>query len=151
MDDKQRFMLIIAVGLVGLFLLVGGSLLLMYIGNEPGEHEVNPSHTDNDALNMNFWFNGSRYINTSDQWAYIELSFPPEYEGLRWDVSVSGVGEDEGVFIYSLDSRINSSVNGVKLNLENDLISEFDCFYIEVSLGDMSQTERVCLQDFEVR
>ena len=157
MDGKQKFIMIIAVVVGCVLLLVAGYILMLYQENVPGTKYPAGSNADTDALTINSWFNGSRYINTSDNWVYIELTFPPEYVGFRWDVSVYGVGveeeemEKDRVFIYSMDSRVNSSVNGVKLNLDNTHIGQFDCFDIEVSLGDMSYTENVCLDELEVQ
>ena len=143
-------MIVVAFGC--LLLLVAGIVLMFYQENIPGEKYSANTNVDTDDVTVNSWFNGSRYINTSDKWAYIELTFPFEYVGLRWDVSVYGVEDEEDrEFIYSMDSRVNSSMNGVKLNLENNRIEQFDCFDIEISLGDVSQTETVCLGELEVR
>jgi hypothetical protein len=143
-------MIVVASGC--LILIVAAFVLTFYQENVPGEKYPDNKYMDTDGMTMNTWFNGSRYINTSDQWVYIELTFPPEYVALRWDVSVYGVADEEdNVFIYSMDSKVNSSINGVKLNLDNNHIGQFDCFDIEVSLGDVSQTETVCLDELEVR
>ena len=152
MDGKQKFISMIVVAFGCLLLLVAGIVLMFYQENIPGEKYPANTNVNTDDVTVNSWFNGSRYINTSDKWAYIELTFPFEYVGLRWDVSVYGVEDEEDrEFIYSMDSRVNSSMNGVKLNLENNRIEQFDCFDIEISLGDVSQTETVCLGELEVR
>ena len=145
MDDKNRFILIIVVAIAGLMLMVGGPVVLMYLDNV-GQNDIDDSYKK-----QNSWFNGSQYINSSENWAYIDLTFPDEYEGASWDVRVSGVDGDSRVVIYSMESDVNSSVNGVKLNLGNQQIQRFDCFDIVVSVGNETQTERVCLDEFEVR
>ena len=145
MDDKNRFILIIVVAIAGLMLMVGGPVVLMYLDN------VGQNTIDDSYKKQNSWFNGSQYINSSENWAYIDLTFPDEYEGASWDVSVFGVDGDSRVFIYSMESDVNSSVNGVKLNLGNQQIQRFDCFDIVVSVGNETQAERVCLDKFEVR
>ena len=145
MDDKNRFILIIVVAIASLMLMVGGPVVLMYLDN------VEQNTIDDSNKMQNSWFNGSQYINSSENWAYIDLTFPGEYEGAKWDVSVFGVDGDSRVFIYSMESNVNSSVNGVKLNLENSQIQWFDCFDIVVSVGNETQAERVCLGEFEVR
>lgn len=145
MDDKNRFILIIVVAIASLMLMVGGPVVLMYLDN------VGQNNIDDSNKMQNSWFNGSQYINSSENWAYIDLTFPGEYEGAKWDVSVFGVDGDSRVFIYSMESDVNSSVNGVKLNLENSQIQWFDCFDIVVSVGNETQAERVCLDKFEVR
>ena len=145
MDDKNRFILIIVIAIAGLMLMVGGPMVLMYLDN------VEQNTIDDSNKMQNSWFNGSQYINSSENWAYIDLIFPGEYEGASWDVSVFGVDEESRVFIYSMESDVNSSVNGVKLNLENSQIQWFDCFDIVVSVGNETQAERVCLDKFEVR
>ena len=145
MDDKNRFILIIVVAIAGLMLMVGGPVVLMYLDNV-GQNDIDDSYKK-----QNSWFNGSQYINSSENWAYIDLTFPDEYEGASWDVRVSGVDGDSRVVIYSMESDVNSSVNGVKLNLGNQQIQWFDCFDIVVSVGNETQTERVCLDEFEVR
>ena len=143
-------MIVVAFGC--LLLLVAGIVLMFYQENVPGEKYSGNSNVDTDDVIVNSWFNGSRCINTSDRWAYIELTFPSEYVGMGWDVSVYGVeDEEDNVFIYSMDSKVNSSINGVKLNLDNNRIEQFDCFDVVVSLGDVSQTETVCLNELEVR
>lgn len=140
MDGKQKFISMIVVAFGCLLLLVAGIVLMFYQENIPGEKYPGNTNVDTDDVTVNSWFNGSRYINTSDQWAYVELTFPFEYVGMGWDVSVYGVEDDEDrKFIYFMDSRVNSSVNGVKLNLDNTHIEQFDCFDIEVSFGDVSQ------------
>ncbi len=152
MDGKQKFISMIVVAFGCLLLLVAGIVLMFYQENIPGEKYSGNSNVDTDDVTVNTWFNGSRYINTSDQWAYIELTFPSGYVGLRWDVSVYGVeDEEDNVFIYSMYSRVNSSVNGVKLDMDNNRIEQFDCFDIEVSVEDTSQTETICLGELEVR
>jgi len=152
MDGKQKFISMIVVAFGCLLLLVAGIVLMFYQENIPGEKYPGNTNVDTDDVTVNSWFNGSRYINTSDQWAYVELTFPFEYVGMGWDVSVYGVEDDEDrEFIYFMDSRVNSSVNGVKLNLDNTHIEQFDCFDIEVSFGDVSQIETVCLDELEVR
>ncbi|MCG7850161.1 MAG: hypothetical protein MIO93_13450 [ANME-2 cluster archaeon] len=152
MDGIQKFISMIVVAFGCLLLLVAGIVLMFYQENVPGEKYPGNTNVDTDDVTVNTWFNGSRYINTSDQWAYIELTFPSEYVGMGWEVSVYGVEyEEDNVFIYSMDSRVNSSVNGVKLNLDNNRIEQFDCFDIEVSVEDTSQTETVCLGELEVR
>ncbi|KAF5423322.1 MAG: hypothetical protein C5S44_03450 [Candidatus Methanocomedens sp.] len=123
-----------------MMLMVGGPVVLMYLDNA-GEN----------TIEQNSWFNGSQYINSSENWAYIDLTFPGEYVGASWDVSVFGVEGDSRVYIYSMESDVNSSVNGVKLNLENSQIQWFDCFDIVVSIGNETQNERVCLDEVEVR
>ncbi|MBC2698814.1 MAG: hypothetical protein HF975_01470 [ANME-2 cluster archaeon] len=55
------------------------------------------------------------------------------------------------MFIYSMEYDVNSSVNGVKLNLGDQQIQWFDCFYFVVSVEKETQAERVCLDEFEVR
>jgi len=52
-----------------------------------------------------------------------------------------------------MDSQVNSSTNGVKLNLDLDhyQIKQFDCFDINVNVPDESQTEQVYIDEFEVR
>ena len=145
MDDKNRFILIIVAAIAGLMLMVGGPVVLMYLDN------VEQNTIDNSNKKQNSWFNGSQYINSSENWAYIDLTFPGEYEGASWDVGVFGVDEESRVFIYSMESDVNSSVNGVKLNLENSQIQWFNCFDIVVSVGNETQAERVCLDKFEVR
>ncbi|MBW6517721.1 MAG: hypothetical protein K0A89_04370 [ANME-2 cluster archaeon] len=152
MDGKQKFIMMIVVALGCVLLIVAAFVLLFYQENVLEEKYPDNNGIDTFDVTVNTWFNGSRYINTTDQWAFIELTLPSEYVGFRWDVSVYGVedGEDN-VFIYSLDSNVNSSANGVKLNLKNNRIEQFDCFDIEVSLGDVSQTETVCLDELEVR
>ena len=145
MDDKNRFILIIVVAIAGLMLMVGGPVVLMYLDN------VEQNSIDDSNKKQNSWFNGSQYINSSENWAYIDLSFPGEYVGASWDVSVFGVDGDSRVYIYSMESDVNSSVNGVKLNLENSQIQWFDCFDIVVSVGNETQVEQVCLDEFEVR
>jgi len=145
MDDKNRFILIIIVAIAGLILMVGGPVVLMYLDN------VQQNSIDDISKKKNSWFNGSQYINSSENWAYIDLTFPGEYEGASWDVGVYGVGGNGCVFIYSIESDVNSSVNGVKLNLGNQQIQWFDCFDIVVSVGKETQAERVCLDEFEVR
>ncbi len=140
MDGKQKFISMIVVAFGCLLLLVAGIVLMFYQENIPGEKYPGNTNVDTDDVTVNSWFNGSRYINTSDQWAYVELTFPFEYVGMGWDVSVYGVEDDEDrEFIYFMDSRVNSSVNWVKLNLDNTHIEQFDCFDIEVSFGDVSQ------------
>ena len=145
MDDKNRFILIIVVAIAGLMLMVGGPVVLMYLDN------VEQNSIDNSNKKQNSWFNGSQYINSSENWAYIDLSFPGEYVGASWDVSVFGVEGDSRVYIYSMESDVNSSVNGVKLNLENSQIQWFDCFDIVVSVGNETQVGQVCLDEVEVR
>ncbi len=145
MDDKNRFILIIIVAIAGLMLMVGGPMVLMYLDN------LQQNDIDDSNKKQNSWFNGSQYINSSENWAYIDLTFPGEYEGASWDVGVYGVDADRRVFIHSMESDVNSSVNGVKLNLGNQQIQWFDCFDIVVSVGKETQAERVCLDDFEVR
>ena len=145
MDDKNRFILIIVVAIAGLMLMVGGPVVLMYLDN------VEQNSIDDSNKKQNSWFNGSQYINSSENWAYIDLTFPGEYVGASWDVSVFGVDGDSRVYIYSMESDVNSSVNGVKLNLENSQIQWFDCFDIVVSVGNETQVEQVCLDEVEVR
>lgn len=145
MDDKNRFILIIVVAIASLMLMVGGPVVLMYLDN------VEQNTIDDSNKKQNSWFNGSQYINSSENWAYIDLTFPGEYEGAKWDVSVFGVDGDSRVFIYSMESNVNSSVNGIKLNLGNQQIQWFDCFDTVVSVGNETQAERVCLDKFEVR
>lgn len=145
MDDKNRFILIIVAAIAGLMLMVGGPVVLMYLDN------VGQNSIDDSNKKQNSWFNGSQYINSSENWAYIDLTFPGEYVGASWDVSVFGVEGDSRVYIYSMESDVNSSVNGVKLNLENSQIQWFDCFDIVVSVGNETQNERVCLDEVEVR
>jgi hypothetical protein len=145
MDDKNRFILIIVAAIAGLMLMVGGPVVLMYLDNA-GQNNIDDSNKK-----QNSWFNGSQYINSSENWAYIDLSFPGEYVGASWDVSVFGVEGDNRVYIYSMESDVNSSVNGVKLNLENNQIQWFDCFDIVVSVGNETQVEQVCLDEVEVR
>ncbi|KAF5420484.1 MAG: hypothetical protein C5S45_04720 [Candidatus Methanocomedens sp.] len=145
MDDKNRFILIIVAAIAGLMLMVGGPVVLMYLDN------VGQNNIDDSNKKQNSWFNGSQYINSSENWAYIDLTFPGEYVGASWDVSVFGVEGDSRVHIYSMESDVNSSVNGVKLNLENSQIQWFDCFDIVVSVGNETQNERVCLDEVEVR
>jgi len=145
MDDKNRFILIIVAAIAGLMLMVGGPVVLMYLDN------IGQNNIDDSNKKQNSWFNGSQYINSSENWAYIDLSFPGEYVGASWDVSVFGVEGDSRVYIYSMESDVNSSVNGVKLNLENSQIQWFDCFDIVVSIGNETQAERVCLDEVEVR
>ena len=145
MDDKNRFILIIVAAIAGLMLMVGGPVVLMYLDN------VGQNNIDDSNKKQNSWFNGSQYINSSENWAYIDLTFPGEYVGASWDVSVFGVEGDSRVYIYSMESDVNSSVNGVKLNLENSQIQWFDCFDIVVSVGNETQNERVCLDEVEVR
>ncbi len=145
MDDKNRFILIIVAAIAGLMLMVGGPVVLMYLDN------VGQNTIDDSNKKQNSWFNGSQYINSSENWAYIDLTFPGEYVGASWDVSVFGVEGDSRVYIYSMESDVNSSVNGVKLNLENSQIQWFDCFDIVVSVGNETQVEQVCLDEFEVR
>jgi len=145
MDDKNRFILIIVVAIAGLILMVGGPVVLMYLDN------IGQNNIDDSNKKQNSWFNGSQYINSSENWAYIDLSFPGEYVGASWDVSVFGVEGDSRVYIYSMESDVNSSVNGVKLNLENSQIQWFDCFDIVVSVGNETQVEQVCLGKVEVR
>ena len=145
MDDKNRFILIIVAAIAGLMLMVGGPVVLMYLDN------VGQNTIDDSNKKQNSWFNGSQYINSSENWAYIDLTFPGEYVGASWDVSVFGVEGDSRVYIYSTESDVNSSVNGVKLNLENSQIQWFDCFDIVVSVGNETQVEQVCLDEFEVR
>ena len=145
MDDKNRFILIIVAAIAGLMLMVGGPVVLMYLDN------VGQNTIDNSNKKQNSWFNGSQYINSSENWAYIDLTFPGEYVGASWDVSVFGVDGDSRVYIYSMESDVNSSVNGVKLNLENSQIQWFDCFDIVVSVRNETQAEGVCLDEFEVR
>jgi hypothetical protein len=145
MDDKNRFILIIVAAIAGLMLMVGGPVVLMYLDN------VGQNTIDDSNKKQNSWFNGSQYINSSENWAYIDLTFPGEYEGASWDVSVFGVDGDSRVYIYSRESDVNSSVNGVKLNLGNQQIQWFDCFDIVVSVGNETQAELVCLDKFEVR
>ncbi len=145
MDDKNRFILIIVVAIASLMLMVGGPVVLMYLDN------VGQNTIDDSNKKQNSWFNGSQYINSSENWAYIDLTFPGEYVGASWDVSVFGVEGDSRVYIYSMESDVNSSVNGVKLNLENSQIQWFDCFDIVVSVGNETQNERVCLDEVEVR
>ena len=145
MDDKNRFILIIVAAIAGLMLMVGGPVVLMYLDN------IGQNNIDDSNKKQNSWFNGSQYINSSENWAYIDLSFPGEYVGASWDVSVFGVEGDSRVYIYSMESDVNSSVNGVKLNLENSQIQWFDCFDIVVSVGNETQVEQVCLDEFEVR
>ncbi|MCL7413673.1 MAG: hypothetical protein M8353_08675 [ANME-2 cluster archaeon] len=152
MDGKQKFIMMIVVVSGCVLLLVAGFLLLFYQEHVPADESHDNINVNTGNVPVNTWFNGPRFINTTDQWAYIELTFPSEYVDLRWDVSVYGVQEEEDiVFIYSMDSKVNSSINGVKLNLDNTRIEQFDCFDIEVSLGDVSQTETVCLDDLEMR
>ena len=145
MDDKNRFILIIVAAIAGLMLMVGGPVVLMYLDN------VEQNNIDDSNKKQNSWFNGSQYINSSENWAYIDLTFPGEYVGASWDVSVFGVEGDSRVYIYSMESDVNSSVNGVKLNLENSQIQWFDCFDIVVSVGNETQVEQVCLDEVEVR
>ena len=145
MDDKNRFILIIVAAIAGLMLMVGGPVVLMYLDN------VGQNNIDDSNKKQNSWFNRSQYINSSENWAYIDLTFPGEYVGASWDVSVFGVEGDSRVYIYSMESDVNSSVNGVKLNLENSQIQWFDCFDIVVSVGNETQVEQVCLDEFEVR
>ncbi len=145
MDDKNRFILIIVVAIASLMLMVGGPVVLMYLDN------IGQNNIDDSNKKQNSWFNGSQYINSSENWAYIDLTFPGEYVGASWDVSVFGVEGDSRVYIYSMESDVNSSVNGVKLNLENSQIQWFDCFDIVVSVGNETQNERVCLDEVEVR
>ncbi len=145
MDDKNRFILIIVAAIAGLMLMVGGPVVLMYLDN------VGQNTIDDSNKKQNSWFNGSQYINSSENWAYIDLTFPGEYVGASWDVSVFGVEGDSRVYIYSTESDVNSSVNGVKLNLENSQIQWFDCFDIVVSVGNETQVEQVCLDELEVR
>jgi hypothetical protein len=145
MDDKNRFILIIVAAIAGLMLMVGGPVVLMYLDN------VGQNTIDDSNKKQNSWFNRSQYINSSENWAYIDLTFPGEYVGASWDVHVFGVDEESRVFIYSMESDVNSSVNGVKLNLENSQIQWFNCFDIVVSVGNETQAERVCLDEFEVR
>ena len=145
MDDKNRFILIIVMAIAGLMLMVGGPVVLMYLDN------IGQNNIDDSNKKQNSWFNGSQYINSSENWAYIDLTFPGEYVGASWDVSVFGVEGDSRVYIYSMESDVNSSVNGVKLNLENSQIQWFDCFDIVVSVGNETQNERVCLDEVEVR
>ena len=145
MDDKNRFILIIVVPIASLMLMVGGPVVLMYLDN------VGQNTIDDSNKKQNSWFNGSQYINSSENWAYIDLTFPGEYVGASWDVSVFGVEGDSRVYIYSMESDVNSSVNGVKLNLENSQIQWFDCFDIVVSVGNETQVEQVCLDEVEVR
>lgn len=145
MDDKNRFILIIVVAIAGLMLMVGGPVVLMYQDN------LGQNNMDDSNKKLNTWFKGSQYINSSENWAYIDLTFPGEYVGASWDVSVFGVEGDSRVYIYSMESDVNSSVNGVKLNLENSQIQWFDCFDIMVSVGNETQNEQVCLDEFEAR
>ena len=145
MDDKNRFILIIVAAIAGLMLMVGGPVVLMYLDN------VGQNTIDDSNKKQNSWFNGSQYINSSENWAYIDLTFPGEYVGASWDVSVFGVEGDSRVYIYSMESDVNSSVNGVKMNLENSQIQWFDCFDIVVSVRNETQAEGVCLDEFEVR
>ena len=145
MDDKNRFILIIVVAIASLMLMVGGPVVLMYLDN------IGQNSIDDSNKKQNSWFNGSQYINSSENWAYIDLTFPGEYVGASWDVSVFGVDGDSRVYIYSMESDVNSSVNGVKLNLENSQIQWFDCFDIVVSVGNETQVEQVCLDEVEVR
>jgi hypothetical protein len=145
MDDKSRFILIIIAAITGLILLVCGPAMLMYLDN------AEQNNIDNSNKKQNSWFNGSQYINSSENWAYIDLTFPGHYVGASWDVSVFGVDRDSRMFIYSMESAVNSSVNGVKLNLGNSQIQWSDCFDIVVSIGDETQAERVCLDEFEIR
>ena len=112
MDDKNRFILIIVAAIAGLMLMVGGPVVLMYLDN------VEQNSIDDSNKKQNSWFNGSQYINSSENWAYINLTFPGEYEGASWDVGVYGVDGNRRVFIYSMESDVNSSVNGVKLTWE---------------------------------
>ena len=142
----------IAVAFGCLLLLVAGIVWMFYQENIPGKKYPVNTNVDTDDVTVNSWFNGSCYINTSDQWAYIELTFPSGYVGMGWEVTVYGVeNEADREFIYSMDSRVNSYVNGVKLNLDNTRIQQFDCFDIEVSVEDTYQTETVCLGKLEVR
>ena len=145
MDDKNRFILIIVAAIASLMLMVGGPVVLMYLDN------VGQNTIDDSNKKQNSWFNRSQYINSSENWAYIDLTFPGEYVGASWDVSVFGVEGDSRVYIYSMESDVNSSVNGVKLNLENSQIQWFDCFDIVVSVGNETQVEQVCLDELEVR
>lgn len=150
MDERSKFILFIAVAAGGILLLVGGPAALVYLGGEQtADKEDSVKSTGSDKQNS--WFNGSRYINSTEQWAYIDLTFPVEYTGLEWNVSVYGVGNNGPEYIYSMDSEVNSSVNGVKLNLDNAHIQMFRCFDIRVSVEYESQTQRVCLNEFELR
>lgn len=125
--------------------MVGGPAVVMQLGGQSQNGE------DIEKRIENSWFNGSRYIDTEENWAYIDLTFPPEYEGMNWDVRVYGIKEDFHTYIYYMGSQVNSSTNGVKLNLNHDLVKQFDCFDINVKIMDDAQTEQVCLDEFEVR
>jgi hypothetical protein len=145
MDDKNKFILIIVIGIGGLLLMMGGTAVVMHLSGQS-------QNGDNiEKMAENSWFNGSRYINTEENWAYIDLTFPPEYEGMEWDVRVYGIEQEFHTYIYYMDSQVNSSTNGVKLNLDHDQIKQFDCFDINVNVMDESQTEQVCIDEFEVR
>lgn len=96
------------------------------------------------------WFNGSRRINTTEGWAYVNLTFPAELAGKEWTVRVYGAAEDGRMYIYTMDSSVNSSVNGVKLNLKHSKVSRFECFDIEIEVEHEMQVERVCLAEFEI-
>jgi hypothetical protein len=145
MDEKQKFIMIIVFGIGGLLLMVVGTAVVMHLSGQS-------QHGDDIEKKIeNSWFNGSRYINTEKNWAYIDLTFPPEYEGMKWDVRVYGIEEEGRSYIYYRDSEVNSSTNGVKLNLNHDLVKQFDCFDINVNVMDESQTEQVCIDEFEVR
>lgn len=149
MVGKHKFIMMLLVVSGCLLLIMAAFALVFYQENVSVDDSTD---VDTGDVPVQSWFNGSRYINTTDRWVYIELAFPSEYVGFRWDVSVFGVtDEEDNVFIYSMDSRINSSVNGVKLNLDNTRIKQFDCFAIEVSLGNISQNETICLDELEVR
>ncbi|NIA02969.1 MAG: hypothetical protein GWP12_00300 [Nitrospirae bacterium] len=145
MDDKNRFILMIIIGFGGLLLMVGGTAVVIHLSGQSQNGD------DIEKRIENSWFNGSRYINTEENWAYIDLTFPPEYEGMKWDVRLYGIEEEVRTYIYYMDSQVNSSTNGVKLNLDHDMINQFECFDINVNVKDESQTEQVCLDEFEVR
>jgi protein associated with RNAse G/E len=145
MDDKNRFILIIVIGIGGLLLIVGGTAVVMHLSGQSQNWD------DIEKIVENSWFNGSRYINTEENWAYIDLTFPPGYEGMEWNVKVYGIEEEFRTYIYSRGSQVNSSTNGVKLNLDHDQIKQFDCFDINVNVMNESQTEQVCIDEFEVR
>lgn len=147
MDDKQKFVLIIAALAAGFLLMAGGTAVLMYVGDTS---DTLPNNKVPDVRSQNSWFNGSRHINGTEGWAYINLAFPLDYTGERWDVNVFGIDGDSRVYIYSMDSYVNSSANGVKLNLKHNQILQFECFIIEVTVQNESQTEQICLEEFEI-
>lgn len=143
MKEKQQYILIIAVMLGGMLLLMLGTAALTYFISDVSNESKKTADLS--------WFNGSRYINSTEGWAYVDLTFLPGLEGESWTVNVFGVQDNDREYINTRDTQITNSTNGVRLNLGHDRVRLYRCFDIEVSVGAQTQVLRTCLDEFEIR